>query len=83
MSTQVEKAVYSTNEAIRYLGSREILNTLLSTYPQILSPFRVCKPTGINSKGLPKKGKTEYLKADIDTALKAAKMAKLFIHQER
>lgn len=82
MSLQSEKAILSTNAAIRYLGSKEILTTLLNTYPQIVSPFRVCKPTGTNSKGQPKKGKTEYLKSDIDTALKAAKLARLFIYQK-
>ena len=78
---QVERAVYSTNKAIQYVGSKETWNKLIETFPKILSPFRICKSTGKNHKGEPNKGKTEYLKADIDTALKAAKMSGLFIEK--
>jgi hypothetical protein len=82
MPPQVEKAIYSTNQAIKYVGSKQFFHDLLIAFPQILSPIRVCKSTGKNSKGQPRKGKTEYLKADIDTALKAAKLSRQFVEKD-
>jgi hypothetical protein len=81
MNQQVERAVYSTNQAIKYVGSKQFFNQLLEAFPKILSPIRICKPTGKNSKGQATKGKTEYLKADIDTALKAAKLSQQFVNK--
>ncbi len=81
MKTEVERAIYSTNQAIQYVGSKQFFQQLLDAYPTLLTPIRICKPTGTKRDGKPTKGKTEYLKATIDTVLKAAQMEQRFVEK--
>lgn len=69
-----EKAVLTTREAWAYVGGRGIFESLLEEFPDLIPPFQVCKPTRPGARG-----KTKYLRTNIDTALKAAQLASTFI----
>ena len=67
------KAVYSTKDAWEYVNGRPFFGELLRAYPEILKPVRRCRtPGGATTK-------TQYLKASIDCALKAALLSQQFV----
>ena len=75
MSGGVEKEVLSTKDCWIVAGTRIHFEELLALFPHLLQPYRIGKPTGAKPDGQAKKGKTEYLRSDLLTAIKAYKMS--------